>query len=139
MTSDGARSQELDRTGSGPTGHLVILARLKLKEGCKNEYLRLLQPVLHGVAQEPRCVTVIVHDNPKDPREVVLYEIWNCSVDEFHRVELLKPYRAEYMAQRPSLLDEKTVEWLEPVSEWVSDLTTDHTPPIAKSPSPNTT
>ncbi|KOV53273.1 hypothetical protein ADL00_34615 [Streptomyces sp. AS58] len=101
----------------------MILARFKMKSGCKEEFLRLLQPVLEGVAKDPACACVVVHDNPEDAQEIILYEIWKGTVEEFLRVELAKPYRVEYMARMPELIVEKTVEWLAPLSEWASDLT----------------
>ncbi|KQV10068.1 oxidoreductase [Pseudomonas sp. Root329] len=79
---------------------------------------RLLD-VVHQMSAEPDFVNTWVHQLQDDPNTLVLYEIWNCSKDDFITRHLSKPYRQAYEQRLPQLLaSERRIEFLDVIKSY---------------------
>lgn len=106
----------------------VLIVRFKIKPGKKELFRKALFKVIEAMQEEETFVNAIAHENIDHSNELVLYEIWLGTREEWLRVQPSKPYRKIYEEQAETLLDERSAEWLTPMGEWGSYLTT---PPIA--------
>ena len=74
--------------------------------------------ILDLCEKEPEFITAIMHIMPDRPEEVMLYELWHGTREDFARVQHPKPYRSEYMQRSKRYVEHACVEWNVPVAEW---------------------
>lgn len=84
---------------------VTVLVTLRLKPGREAEFLGLLAPVLNAMRHEPSFLNAILHQDPEDPRRILLYETWTDR-RELVEVQMHRPYRAAYEARLPALLEQ---------------------------------
>jgi quinol monooxygenase YgiN len=108
---------------SDHTEQCVLIVTFDAKPGQKEAFRRHLYTLVGEMKAEPHFVNTIVHDDLDHPDRLVLYEIWKGSRDRWQRDEPQKAYRKEYEIGLSGLLAERTVQWMNPVAEWGSRLT----------------
>jgi quinol monooxygenase YgiN len=100
--------------------NVVLYVRFHTKPGKKEAFRAHLYRTIEAMQVEPAFVNTIVHDVLDAPDDIVLYEIWRGSRERWLGEELNRPYRAEYEAGLPALIEQRIVEWLQPAREWGS-------------------
>jgi quinol monooxygenase YgiN len=108
---------------SDHTEQCVLIVTFDAKPGQKEAFRQHLYTLVGEMKAEPHFVNTIVHDDLDHPDRLVLYEIWKGSRDRWQRDEPQKAYRKEYEIGLSGLLAERTVQWMNPVAEWGSRLT----------------
>lgn len=83
----------------------VLLVSIRLKPGCADEYLSIVNPVNDAMRYEPTFVNTVLHQAADDPNLFILHETW-LDQDDFFAVQMKRPYRAEYEARLPALLSQ---------------------------------
>jgi len=68
--------------------------------------------------KEDTFLDVVIHQNVGLPEELVMYETWLGTRNSWLRDEMPRSYRAEYEQELSKLLENRSVEWLTPVSHW---------------------
>jgi quinol monooxygenase YgiN len=108
---------------SVPEGEKFTLSlKFKVKPGLKLALLAELKTILDLCAREPEFITAILHENPEQPEEIFLFELWRGTREEFLRVQGPKPYRVAYLERSRPLLTHVDVAFLQPTQEWGSAL-----------------
>ena len=102
----------------------TLSLKFKVKLGLKLALLAELKTILDFCAREPEFITAILHENPEQPEEIFLFEIWRGTRQEFLRTQGPKPYRVAYMERSQPLLASVEVSFLNPTQEWGGDLLT---------------
>ena len=100
----------------------ALSLKFKVKPGLKLALLSELKTILDLCAREPEFVTAILNENPNQPDELFLFEIWRGTPEDFARVQGPKPYRQAYLEHSKPLLESVNVEWLAPTQEWGTKL-----------------
>ncbi len=95
-----------------------------LKPGARDEMLGELKTVLDLCAQEPEFITAVLQETPERPNELILFEIWRGSHEDFIRVQGPKPYRKEYLTRSKQYIEEVSAVFSAPFQEWGTDLLT---------------
>lgn len=103
--------------------NIVLIVRFMPHEGKREEFRSHLYTLVEAMADEEDFVNTIVHDDLEATNELVLYEIWRGTREQWEALQPPKAYRKAYEAGLDALLADRTVTWLKPVAEWGSRLT----------------
>ena len=98
------------KAGSGhdrndPHREVVLVIGLKLREGMRDAFMALLEPVLDAMRHEASFVNAILHEDPEDPHSLMLYETW-ADYTDLVEVQVKRPYRQEYSERLEEFLAE---------------------------------
>jgi quinol monooxygenase YgiN len=96
--------------------------RYTLKPGAREAMLAELQTVLDLCAQEPEFITAILQETPDRPNELMLFELWHGTREDFARVQGPKPYRKEYIANSKQYTETVEAVFSSPFTEWGTNL-----------------
>ena len=88
-----------------PNREVVLVIGLKLKQGMRDAFMALLEPVLDAMRHEASFVNAILHEDPDDPQSLMLYETWSDYTD-LVEVQVKQPYREEYSRRLEEFLAE---------------------------------
>ena len=85
----------------------------------RGEFLERLALVLDAMKHEPMYHLAVLHRDPSDENSFFLYETWE-SHDDVVTVQLHRPYRADWHAALPRLLEgEREIGIWEPIkADW---------------------
>ena len=100
----------------GPKFTLAL--KFKVKPGLKLALLEELKTILAHCAREPEFVTAILHENPEQPLEIFVFELWRGTREEFMKTQGPKDYRQDYMERSRPLVASVEVSFLSPIREW---------------------
>ena len=84
--------------------------------------MKELKTILDLCNREPEFITAIIHESKEKPDEIMLFELWKGTYEEFVKVQGPKPYREAYHRNSEKLVEGVDVQWGIPVSEWGADL-----------------
>jgi quinol monooxygenase YgiN len=98
---------------------LVFYVNVHVKPGCVAQWKQEVEAVIEQMSREDAFVSCYLHQDAQDPNLFTLYERWNePSVEAFLRNQM-KPYREEYEAKLPALLQRpREPAVLLPLGEW---------------------
>jgi quinol monooxygenase YgiN len=98
---------------------LVFYVKIHVKPECVDQWKREVEAVIEQMSREETFVSCYLHQDAQDPYLFTLYERWNePSVEAFLRNQT-KPYREEYDARLPALLQRpREPAVLLPLAEW---------------------
>lgn len=94
---------------------LSLYVRFQLVASTKNQFLPHLAELMKTMAKEPSFVSAVLSEDPSAPDDLVLFEVWNGSQDEWLKEHPQKPYRAVYDEATRDLIAAKEVRFLTPV------------------------
>ena len=94
-----------------------------LKPGMKETALSKLRGIIDICQREPEFITAIIHDTPESSNQMVLYELWKGTKEDFDAIQGIKPYRTEFLADIVQYVESAVIEWNTPTFEWGTDLT----------------
>ncbi|WP_321818586.1 MULTISPECIES: antibiotic biosynthesis monooxygenase family protein [unclassified Paraburkholderia] len=92
-----------------------LYVRFTLVPSAKDQFIPHLAELLTKLSKEPNFVSAVLSEDPSTPDELVLFEVWNGSQDEWLREQPEKPYRAVYDDSTKGLVAGKEVRFLTPV------------------------
>lgn len=95
---------------------ISIYVRFKLAPATKSLFLPHLDELMQAMAEEPAFVSAVLSEDPGMPDELVLFEVWNGSKEEWLAQQPQKPYRAVYDDATRDFVADKEVRFLSPVS-----------------------
>jgi quinol monooxygenase YgiN len=88
----------------------VLIAELKVRRGCVEAYLALLEETVEGLSSSPCFVDFSVHVSSEEPERVLLYETW-ASPEEYRALRSGDIFQA-YLARRGDLVESvQRSEW----------------------------
>ncbi len=98
---------------------LVFYVKLHVKPECIEAWKHAVNEVIELMSEEDAFVTCYLHQDTQDTSLFTLYERWNeSSVDAFVKNQM-KPYRKDYDAKLPALLQRpREASILDPLGEW---------------------
>lgn len=108
-----------------PATYMTLNLRYALKPDGRDGLLAEIETILARCAQEPEFVTAFLQSTPERPEELLLFEIWRGTRDEFLRVQGPKTYRQEYLTRSKQYVAAVDVTFSSVQREWGSVLLTD--------------
>ncbi|MGF6956637.1 antibiotic biosynthesis monooxygenase family protein [Paraburkholderia youngii] len=95
---------------------LSLYIRFTLVPSTKATFVAHLADLMKSMAKEPGFVSAVLSEDPAAADELVLFELWNGSRDDWLSKQPHKPYRAAYDNATTSFVLEKEVHFLNPVA-----------------------
>ncbi|WP_250866642.1 antibiotic biosynthesis monooxygenase [Caballeronia sp. INSB1] len=92
-----------------------LYVRFKLISSTKDEFVPHLAELMSTMAKESAFVSAVLSEDPSTPDELVLFEVWNGSQEEWLKDQPQKPYRAVYDEATLDLIADKEVCFLRPI------------------------
>ncbi|MDR5770025.1 MULTISPECIES: antibiotic biosynthesis monooxygenase family protein [unclassified Caballeronia] len=92
-----------------------LYVRFKLIPSTKDEFVPHLAELMSTMANESAFVSAVLSEDPSAPDELVLFEVWNGSQEEWLRDQPPKPYRTVYDEATGDLIADKEVRFLSPI------------------------
>jgi quinol monooxygenase YgiN len=96
--------------------------RFKLKPGARDAMLADLRTILDHCAREEEFITTIVQETPERPDELILFELWRGTQEDFRRVQGPKAYRKEFSQRAKEHVESVEAIFSEPIAEWGTSL-----------------
>ena len=96
--------------------------RYGLKPGARDAMLVELRTILKLCAQEPEFICAIVQETQERPDEILVFELWHGTHEDFVRVQGPKQYRREYIERSRQHYDKVEALFSTPFEEWGTDL-----------------
>jgi quinol monooxygenase YgiN len=95
---------------------LSLYVRFKLSPSTKQLFVQHLADLMEMMAKEPSFVSAVLNEDPDAEDELVLFEVWNGSREQWLREQPEKPYRALYNDATNDLIVDKDVRFLAPIA-----------------------
>jgi quinol monooxygenase YgiN len=95
---------------------LSLCVRFRLVPSTKLLFIPHLTELMKTMAKEATFVSAVLSEDEKSEDELVLFEVWNGSKDEWLREQPEKPYRADYDNATKDFIADKEVRFLSPVA-----------------------
>ena len=73
----------------------VLNLRYTIKPGSMDPMMGELRKILDHCALEDDFVAAFLHQSPERPHDIMLYEIWHGTKEEFAQTQGSRPYRQE--------------------------------------------
>ena len=94
---------------------VTYIIGFNVRQGQEARFLSLLNGVLDAMRVEETYINATLHRDPERPGRYLLHETW-ADHDDVVNVQLARPYRAEWHAALPELLDgEREISIWEPL------------------------
>jgi quinol monooxygenase YgiN len=94
---------------------LSLYVSFKLFPSTKALFVPHLAELMKTMAEEPTFVSAVLSEDSADADELVLFEIWNGSQEDWLSEQPQKPYRAIYDGATKDLVADKEVRFLAPI------------------------
>lgn len=108
-------------TATKPNEQLVFYVKLQVKPKRVEEWKRAFGEIVEAMSREPAFVSCQLHQDAQDQNLFTLYERWNEPSVEAFLQNQMKPYRVEYDAKLPDLLERpRDAQVLLPLGEWLA-------------------
>lgn len=104
------------------TPKTTLNLRYKLKPGAREAMLKELKTILDLCAQEPEFITAILQDVPEQPDQLLLFEIWHGTREDFARVQGARPYRKDFLTRSKQHIESVEAIFAAPSQEWGTNL-----------------
>ncbi|CAB3691216.1 putative quinol monooxygenase [Paraburkholderia rhynchosiae] len=91
---------------------LSLYVRFKLFPSTKALFVPHLAELMKTMAEEPTFVSAVLSEDCADADELVLFEVWNGSQEEWLSEQPQKPYRATYNDATKNFVADKEVRFL---------------------------
>ncbi|WP_421376374.1 putative quinol monooxygenase [Paraburkholderia sp. DD10] len=95
---------------------LSLYVRFKLFPSTKALFVPHLAELMKTMSEEPTFVRAVLSEDPDAPDDLVLFEVWNGSLDEWLSAQPQKPYRAVYGDATKDFVADKEVRFLTPIA-----------------------
>lgn len=106
------------------TAYTTLNLKYTLKPDAREAMLMDLHTVLDLCAKEPEFVTAYLQETPERPNELLVFEIWRGTHEDFVRVQGPKPYRKEYLTRSKQHVEKVEAIFSTPTVEWGTQLLT---------------
>lgn len=94
---------------------LSLYVRFKLFPSTKALFVPHLAELMKTMAEEPTFVSAVLSEDSADADELVLFEVWNGTQEEWLSEQPQKPYRAIYGDATKDFVAAKEVRFLTPI------------------------
>ncbi|MBI1191087.1 MAG: antibiotic biosynthesis monooxygenase [Tepidisphaera sp.] len=78
----------------------------------------LVIDLFERLSKEPGFVSAVLHDDVDRPGELLVYETWSLSREQYLRDVRTKPYWDFYERRLVELRVEREARWLRPIASW---------------------
>jgi quinol monooxygenase YgiN len=97
---------------------IILIVRFRMDKSAKQEFVAKLQDVFTHIVREETFVEASLVQDMRDPESILIYEVWNESPESFMKIQMSRPYRAEYEKMIVDLRIERIPAWYSTIADW---------------------
>ena len=97
---------------------ITLVVRFRLEESAKQEFTAKMQNIFARIVTEETFVEASLVQDMKDPKNILIYEVWNESPESFMKIQMSRAYRAEFEKMIVDLRIDRTPAWYSIIVEW---------------------
>jgi len=100
---------------------LVLSIKFTTTPGNKEEFKNMLVDLFHAISEEPTFISAVLHEGIQQPNDILVYETWDETVENFLTVQMTKPYRIPYEEALTKLKVTREPAVYTPFARWGAD------------------
>jgi quinol monooxygenase YgiN len=97
---------------------ITLVVRFRMKESAKKEFTAKMQDIFAHIMKEKTFVQASLVQDMRDPKSILIYEVWNESPESFMKNQMSRAYRAEFEKMIVDLKIDRTPAWYSTIAEW---------------------
>src|SRR5580658_11360534 len=97
---------------------IILIVRFRMDKSAKQEFTAKLQDIFTHIVKEETFVEASLVQDMRDPESILIYEVWNESPESFMKIQMSRPYRAEYEKMIVDLRIERIPAWYSTIADW---------------------
>ena len=97
---------------------ITLVVRFRMKESAKKEFTAKMRDVFAHIVKEKKFVQASLVQDMRDPKNILIYEVWNESPESFMKNQMTRAYRAEFEKMIVGLKIDRTPAWYSTIAEW---------------------
>jgi quinol monooxygenase YgiN len=97
---------------------ITLVVRFCMKESAKKEFTAKMRDIFTHIVKEKTFVQASLVQDMRDPKNILIYEVWNESPESFMKNQMTRAYRAEFEKMIVGLKIDRTPAWYSTIAEW---------------------
>jgi len=97
---------------------ITLVVRFRMKESAKKEFAAKMRHTFAHIVKEKTFVQASLLQDMRDPKNILIYEVWNESPESFMKNQMGRAYRAEFEKMIVDLKIDRTPTWYSTITEW---------------------
>jgi len=96
----------------------TLVVHFRMDKSAKQKFIAKLQDIFAHIVKEKTFVEASLVQDMRDPESLLIYEVWNESPESFMKIQMSRPYRAEYEKMIVDLRIERIPAWYSTIADW---------------------
>ena len=97
---------------------ITLVVHFRMDESAKQEFTAKLHDIFTHIVKEETFVEASLVQDMRDQGSILIYEVWNESPESFMKIQMSRPYRAEYEKMIVDLRIERIPAWYSTIADW---------------------
>ena len=97
---------------------ITLVVRFRMEESAKQEFTTKMQNIFAHIVTEETFVEASLVQDMRDPKNILIYEVWNESPESFMKNQMSRAYRAGFEKMIVDLKIDRTPAWYSTIAEW---------------------
>ena len=97
---------------------ITLVVRFRMKESAKKEFTATMRDIFAHIVKEKTFVQASLVQDMRDPKNILIYEVWNESPESFMKNQMSRAYRAGFEKMIVDLKIDRTPAWYSTIAEW---------------------
>jgi quinol monooxygenase YgiN len=97
---------------------ITLVVHFRMDKSAKQKFIAKLQDIFSHIVKEKTFVEASLVQDMRDPESILIYEVWNESPESFMKIQMSRPYRAEYEKMIVDLRIERIPAWYSTIADW---------------------
>ena len=100
---------------------ISLVVRFRMEEFAKQEFAAKMHDIFAHIVTEETFVEASLVQDMQDPKNILIYEVWNESPESFMENQMSRAYRAVFEKMIVDLRIDRTPAWYSTIAEWTRD------------------
>jgi quinol monooxygenase YgiN len=97
---------------------ITLVVHFRMDKSAKRKFIAKLQDIFTHIVKEKTFVEASLVQDMRDPESILIYEVWHESPESFMKIQMSRPYRAEYEKMIVDLRIERIPAWYSTIADW---------------------
>jgi len=97
---------------------ITLVVRFRMDESAKQEFTAKMQNIFAHIVTEETFVEASLVQDMRDPKNILIYEVWHESPESSMKNQMSRAYRAGFEKMIVDLKIDRTPAWYSTIAEW---------------------
>jgi quinol monooxygenase YgiN len=97
---------------------ITLVVRFRMKESAKKEFKSRMRDIFTHIVKERTFIQASLVQDRRDPKNILICEVWNESPESFMKNQMSRAYRAGFEKMIVDLKIDRTPAWYSTIAEW---------------------